>query len=116
MPTSLASVAHDSEPFEQVGAVDATVGEERLGLDDRHLGVVGELARRPPEAAAADHLADAADDRLGEPGRVLPGRSELERRTERVADGGADHGTERPLIEVSIAHRRPAFRVDVDVV
>ena len=38
------------EALEQVGAVDAAVRQHGLGLHDRHLRVVGELARRPPEA------------------------------------------------------------------
>ena len=75
---------------EQVGGVHLAVLHERLGECQRHLRVVGELARPPAEAATAQHLAAPAHDGLRERRAVAPGGLELERRAEGVADGGAD--------------------------
>lgn len=86
-----------TEPLEQVGPVDTAAVEQRFGLDDRHLGVVGELTGRPRVAPAADHLADTTDDRFGEPARVLPRFAELERRAERIAHRRTHDRPECPL-------------------
>ena len=70
-------------------------GQDRLRLDDRHLGVVGELARLPQ--LIADHLAYAAEHRPREPLRVLTRLPEFERRAECVADCRADDRAERAM-------------------
>ena len=46
----------DPELVEDVGPVESRVAEKTFRDDQSHLGVIGELARRPPEVAAADHL------------------------------------------------------------
>ena len=60
----LGIVSPELEAAEQIAAVDTAAREDRLGLDDPHLRVVGELAGLPMKATPADHLADPTDNRL----------------------------------------------------
>ena len=100
-PRLVANVFRATSPgakaIEKVGSIDSSVGQHRFRLDDGHLRVVGELARRPVEAPATYELARAAEDGLRKPLRVLPWRPELERRAERVADGRSKDGPEGAL-------------------
>ena len=64
--------------------------QARGSHQQRHLGVVGELAGRPAHRPAATHLRLRAPGGGGEAGRELAGRPELERRPEGIADRGAD--------------------------
>ena len=79
------------------------IGIVTAGLDERechghcHLRVVGELTWCPVEAAATHHLADATQHWRWEPLAVLPGRPELERGAECIANGRAHHDAHATL-------------------
>jgi hypothetical protein len=89
------------EPREQVVQVEPAVGHERLGEHERHLGVIGELPRRPPERPTPTHLTGGAPHRVRKLGREPPRRAELVRSAQGVADGCTDQCADRPL-----QHRR----------
>jgi ADP-ribose pyrophosphatase YjhB (NUDIX family) len=84
------------EAVEDVGLVQAAALDQRLRHQQRHLGVVGELAGLPAHATAAHLGGDAAGGR-GEAVAEPAGRAELERRAERVTDRRADQRTEHPV-------------------
>jgi len=52
--------------------IDSAAVQHRFRLDDGHLRVVGELARRPVEAAATYELTCATQNGLRKPSRIFP--------------------------------------------
>ena len=68
---------------------------EVSGQHDRHLRVVGELARRPVERATAGHREEFGAS-PGDAGR----RVELDRRADRIPDRETDQEPSRPVPEV----------------
>ena len=93
------------EPEPHVVGVEAVARQQRLGQGDGHLGVVGELTRRPIERPATEHLADPTEHRLRELLSVLARSPELEARPEGVAHRRSDERADRPLLGDSVDRR-----------
>ena len=89
------SLAPCAERDPEVVGVDSAALDDGFRQCDGHLGVVGELAGRPVETAATDHLALAAQHAVREPCEPLPRTAELERCTQCVAARGTDEHAER---------------------
>ena len=90
-------VSPGHEPLPDIGSVEAAALDDRFGQGDRHLGVVGELARRPSEVTSADELPDSAEDGCGESFAVRHRRAEFEWRSKRIGNGSTDDSADDSL-------------------
>ena len=98
------------EPSIDVGFVEPVTVQQGRGEQQRHLGVVGPLAGPPAEPAPAAHLRGQPAGRTEETGGERAGRAELEGCAERVADDGADEGSDDSLpsvggLQFGVGHR-----------